>query len=298
MKKKAFVLAGVAAVLAGSMFLPPVQAAAESALSIFRVNDAKTIKITVADIQSMMDYAQANGMMDKAAGVDAQSADSQQSMMAAAQSKLHPLDSARAFTAFDLKLPQSLKSETPKLYAVDSQSQSVTLDTTEINAELAKMKLPALDSGLNGAKLTVVTPPVAVAEYAGVVFVATQNVHIDAPDKTVNALWSEIVNAPMIPSDLRSQLAAVDPTSGDIYLPVIEGLGRQTAIGGITGYLYSASDLARVAAMFPGVSQSGELTKLQGGNASVLIWVKDGVLYLVGGQQSDSQLAAIARSVR
>jgi hypothetical protein len=298
MKRKTIATLAVAAVLAGSMFIPPVQAAAESALSVFRVSDAKTITISVTDIQDMVNYAKQlkSGVSgDKSTGETGSKGSV--SPRKTAESILNPLADPKDFTAFPFSLPRN-NQETPKLYSIASGSKTFTLNTAEINAELAKLQANPISSSLNGTKITVNTSPAAVAEYSNFTLIETQGVHVDAPSNTVNTLWNEFTGQPMIPADLKSQLVAIDPTGSDVYLPVIEGLGRGTDLGMTTGYIYSAKDLAQVTAIIPGLATSSELTKLQGENASALIWIRDGVLYALAGNQSDSELSQIARNIR
>ena len=298
MKRKNIAILAVVAVLSGSMFIPQVQAAAESAMSVFRVSDAKTITISVTDIQDMANDAkqlQAGTQKDKAAGETGSkgSVDPQK----AVESLLKPLANPKDFTAFPISLPRNNK-ETPKLSSIASQSKTFTLNTAEINAELAKLKASPISSSLNGTKITVNTPPAAIAEYADFTLIETQGVYLKAPNGAINTLWRELTTEPMIPADLSSQLAAIDPTSRDVYLPVIEGLGRGADLGVTTGYIYSAKDFAQVASLIPNLVPASEVTKLQGNNASALIWTKNGVLYVLTGNQSDSALSQIARSIR
>lgn len=298
MKRKDIAILAVAAVLSGSMFIPQVQAAAESALSVFRVSDAKTITISVADIQDMAGYAkqfEAGVQKNKTAGEagSKSSADPRK----AVESAVQPLANPRDFTAFSLSLPRNT-AETPKLYSIASQSRTFTLNTAEINAQLAKLKANPISGSLNGARITVNTPPAAIAEYSDFTLLETQGVYVNAPGNAVDTLWNELTAEPVIPADLGSQLAAIDPAGRDVYLPVIEGLGRGTDLGVTTGYLYSAKDLAQVAALIPSLAPADQVTKLQNENASALIWTKDGVLYVLAGSKSDSELSQIARNIR
>lgn len=297
MNKKVIITTGAAVLFVGAMLIPQVQAAAESALSVFRVNDAKTIKITATDLQEITDYAKKAGMSDPKAETKSKT-DVMSELSTKIKSEVRPISRPKEFTGFAFNLPQALKSEQPKLFAVDAKSQTITLDTNEINAELKKLGGTPLDSSYNGVKITVNTPPAAIAEYDSVTLIETQGIRVDAQDNAVNALWSDFVGLPMIPADLRVQLAAVEPTGGDVYLPVIEGLGRQTDLGGATGYVYSAKDLSQVASVIPGLSDSSRFQKLSDSNDSALIWVKNGVLYVLAGNKTDSELSQIARSIR
>jgi hypothetical protein len=300
MKRKNIAILAIVAVLAGSMFIPPVQAAAESALSVFRVSDTKTITISVTDIQDIAGYAkqlEAGMKNDQATGETGSKGLVDPQKTVDVKSILNPLANPKDFTAFSITLPH-INAETPKLYSIASNSKTFTLNTADINAELAKIKANPISNSYNGTKITVNTPTAAIAEYPDFTLIETQGVYVDAPSNAVNALWNEFTSLPMIPADLSSQLAAIDPTSRDVYLPVIEGLGRGTDLGVTTGYIYSAKDLAQVATMIPNLATASEVTKLQNENASALIWTKNGVLYILTGNKSDSELSQIARNIR
>jgi hypothetical protein len=302
MLKKRIALLGVAAVFVCAIMIPSVRGAAESALSVFRVGETKTITISVSDVQELMTFAQKEGAAAKSdAGTDliAEGGGMQAQLMEKMKEQVKTLTNTSEFTAFSFSLPTSLKAETPRLTAVGAQSETMTLDTAKINDALTKLGAAGLvDASYNGAAVTVNTPPVIVAEYADVTLAATQNVVIDAPDGAADSLWSALLSIPAIPEDLRTQLAAIDPKTRDIYLPVIEGLGRETDLGSVTGYIYTSGDLASVLGTIPGLSGDAMNKQLQDENASVLIWTKNGVLYCLAGAVSDSALTQIARSIR
>jgi hypothetical protein len=113
----------------------------------------------------------------------------------------------------------------------------------------------------------------------------------------MDSLWSSLISIPAISEDLRAQLAAIDPQTRDIYLPVIDGLGRETELGGTTGYIYATSDLTNLIGKLPEMSGGTRQSQLQNENASALIMTNNGILYLIIGQKSDSELSQIARSL-
>lgn len=297
MKKKILAILSAVAIITGALFIPSVQVAAESALSIFRVSDAKTITISVTDIQDLAANAKQFGIVEKQDGSAAKSKDLSKPSSDILKSIIKPLNNAKEFTAFPVSLPGNMNSDVPKLYSIASYSKTFTLSTKQVNAELVKMKVTPISDTYNGTKIDVVTPPAIIAEYADVTLLETQGVYINAPSNVVNSLWSDFTSLPMIPSDLSSQLIAIDPTSRDVYLPVIEGLGRETDLGVTTGYIYSAKDLAQLASSVPNLANVTELTKLQNDNTSVLIWTKNGVIYALAGNKSDSELSLIARNI-
>jgi hypothetical protein len=298
MFKKRFAVLIAAALFACVLFIPQVSAAAESVLSVFRVAEVKTISVTVNDLQDMMTYARQHGDTQKEAAQTEIGAALHQ-LLGKAESDIKPIESIRDFTAFPFSLPTALKDETPKLYAAGTQAQSVTLDTSIINAELKELGATTLvDEKYNGAVITVSTPAAAAASYADVMLAETQNIVIDASDDVMNNIWSAIMSIPAIPENIRAQLISIDPRTRDIYLPVIEGLGREIDLGSTTGYLYSSGSLAQVLGMLPDVADAKTLAELQNAGASALVWTKDGVLYYLAGEKTDSELAQIARSIR
>jgi hypothetical protein len=292
MFKKKLLAAGVAAALIGAIFIPPVRAAAESALSVFRVNDTKTIEISVSDLESLRALADA-------AGLDAVPGELQalgDRMLGNIDQRFKPIEDTGKFTAFDFSLPESLRDETPILYAADPVTDSFVLDTSDINEKLAGLgAAERVDNRFNGTKITVAAPSVVIAEYKDVALLATQRPTTDAPDGLMDSLKTAFLSVPGLSENLRSQLAAVNPKSGDIYLPVIQGLGRPIDIGGATGYVYTAADLRQVLSMLPDfVSEDSEPAE----NISALVWTRDGVVYCLTGEKTDSALAQLARSIR
>jgi hypothetical protein len=284
----------IAVLLVGVIFIPPVRAAAESALSIFRVTDTKTITISIGDLQALLDDAITLEEPDTA-----EFEALVQEFMEKAESQVQSLSDAHEFEAFPVKLPDALKDETPALYALDAQEQTVTLDTEKINGTLTRLGASALvDSSWSGTAVTIKTPPVFFADYGDVALAITENIFVDAPDAVLSNLKSAFLSLPAIPENLRAQLSPIDPKTHDIYLPVVEGLGRETDLGGTTGYIYSTADLADVLGMLPDFADRTHLSELQDENASVLVWAKNGALYVLAGQLSDSELSQIARSVR
>lgn len=320
MKKKLSIVIAALVLAAAIVFVPSVQAFAVSTLSIFRVDETKTIKITLADIEEMMDYfKQYEGNFEerrqtleqyKAEHPDlaAQHADFNPDMAQAYKPAYKELDNVREFRDFSFHLPKVLEGEQPELYALEAAAHSFTLDAAKINAHLTEMGLVSLlDEKYNGTEITVNLPSAITARYNDVLLLATQGVAVDAPEEVLNDLWANVLHLPFIPENVRTQLAAIDLRSRDVYLPVILGVGRETAIGNSAAYIYSTKDLEQLASVVPAEMTSGRHDGLaaeefpkqsEGQEASVLIWTKNGVLYVLGGPKTDSELIEIAGSIR
>lgn len=297
MLRKNIALISATAIIASALCIPSVRAAAESALSLFRVSEAKTITISLPDIQTLTAEAKQLGIGAEHVGASTDSGAPAETPEHIFESVAKPITSAREFTAFPFRLPESGVSASPRLYSVASASKTVTINTKTLNIALAKIKATSISGALDGAKITVATSPTAIAEYAGMTLLETQGYSVNGSGAAVNAIWRSLAGSADIPADLSSQLAAIDPMGSDVYLPVVEGLGRETDLGVTTGYIYSAKDLAQVGAALPNLANASVLSKLQGSNASALIWTKDGILYALVGEKSDSAMAQIARSI-
>jgi len=297
----------LAIVIASSLFIPSVQAFTISAMSIFRIGDARAITITIMDIEKMASYlaehqemfCQLRGGRPDASRDAAKHEHSERDM-----SRIQ-LDDISQFGAFPVRLPRALSGETPALFASEDGVTEVTLNISAMNAFLAQFRdMPHFDESLNGAVLEIHAPPVLVAEYedAGLIVVATQMMHIEASVEVKESLRNTLLAMPFISENLRGQLAAIPLLSRDIYLPVIAGFGREVSIGNRIGYIYTASDLSALFGQMAGTLLPHDavepLWERTASNASILVWVQDGVVYILAGPHSDSELVRLARNMR
>jgi len=132
-------------------------------------------------------------------------------------------------------------------------------------------------------------------------FAATQMPYAEAPVAVKESLQSTLLAMPFLSTSLRSQLAAIPLDNRDVYLPVIMGLGREVSVGRNIGYIYSSTDLSVMLEQMP-VNRLNPVpdhaTAIEWERqASVLVWVDDGVLYLMAGPLSDSELVRLARNI-
>ena len=324
MKRKLFIYAPLVIVLGLLAFVKPIQTFALDALSIFRVNDVKTLEITIADLQEGAQNFSA--IKDKAIEKE-HSHKSLINVLTQEKPEIMTLATAKDFKAFRLKLPKELESQTPKISALAPHSIKFTLNTEASNDVLKTLESPALlPSSLNNVEMSMNLPAAAFAKYEEVLFFATQKPALEAPNMTKEELKALMLQIPLIPNNIRQQLAEIDLNSNDIYLPVLIGVGREVDLGGRIGYIYTMSDLKGFTKTLPSdfITQDKEMkheTKHQAKlseerlasmkemhekykqdmpnleNASVLIWTKDGVIYSLVGNKTDAELSKIARSV-
>ncbi|MCL2463378.1 MAG: hypothetical protein FWF44_11980 [Defluviitaleaceae bacterium] len=315
MKKSGIIAVVVVLAVAGSMFIPPVQAFAVNAMGVFRVSDPKVINISTQDLTELAQNVQAL-MGGQAAGQDqsetaSQAPDKQDASDMLAQYE-KTLNSASDFKAFSFKLPTYFKDQTPAITEIDVPAQSLTIDTASINEALAALQSTVtLPSNLDGRKATVTPSPMVVAEYSDAVCFAAQKPSVDLPGNMETAVTQIVTTLPLLPEDIRAQLGDINLFDKNIYLPNVEGVTKTADLGGSTGYIYAVNDITALAGNLLSAFQAGqaapdgtssgaslaqELQKYAG--CEVIVWVKNNTLYGVAGRYTDDQLAAIAKTMQ
>ena len=241
MKKKLFILAPVALMLILITFVKPVQTLALDTLSIFRVNDVKTIQITIADLQEGMQTL--TNLKEEFKGKTLEH-NSLINVVSQPQHEVTKLKEAKEFEAFKLRLPSELEAQTPEISAMNSSKMTFTLDVTASNELLKALRSSKqLSSNLKDVEMSMVSSAAAYAKYDDVLFLATQKSYLEAPQAAKKELRDVMLDLPLIPANLRQQLAEIKEDSSDIHLPVVVGFGRKVDLGGENGYIYTLSDL-------------------------------------------------------
>ncbi len=337
MKRKIVISSSMALVAALIIFVQPVQTLALDFLSIFRVNDVKSIRITIADLEEGI---QGFSNLKKDFNIEEFEHKSLINIVSQPEHEVRKLTEVEEFDAFRLRLPRELASEKPEITAIGSVNTTFTVNVDASNEVLKMLNSPKqLSDHLRNLELTVVSSDTAYAKYEQMLFFATQKSYLDAPEAVKNELHDIMINLPVIPTNIRQQFAKIEQDSSDIYLPVLVGFGREIDMGRENGYIYTVADFKALQEMMPQtmvaseshksltaelhdtsneklrekfISKHGEeeLTAMKEAhkkaivempnmdNASVLIWTKDGILYGLVGNKTDAELAKIARSVR
>ena len=249
MKRKLFILAPVALMLILITFVKPVQTLALDALSIFRVNDVKTVQITMADLQEGMQTL--TNLKEEFKGKTLEH-NALINVVSQPQHEVTKLKEAEEFEAFKLCLPRELASQKPEISAMNSSKMTFTLNVAASNELLKAFRSPKqLSSDLKDVEMSMVSSAAAYAKYNDVLFLATQKSYLEAPQTAKKELREVMLNLPLIPTNLRQQLAEIKEDSSDIYLPVLDGFGRKVDLGGENGYIYTLSDLKGLTETIP-----------------------------------------------
>lgn len=314
-------LLGASALLAVSFSQPAVQSFAQGVVQSLRVQRVQPISIDPALLKALRighpaDVAQVG------------------TYRGPAEPRIRAATGAEASRSTGLtlraptNLPAALRSGQPSsvgsplIYVSEAESFSVTYDGQKLvqaAQELGVGEAALLNDlrALNGvtvrgnvpsaAVLFFGTPPVGDTTAKDVRSAATQapagpflgflqmkSPTLDVP-ATVNAdkLRDQLLRSGALPPQLANQLLAIQDWKTTLPIPVTRGTATQAAVDGVTGTLV-------VGEAAPGIGPLGAVSSGGGGpiQPPMLIWQKDGALYVLAGTVSESELLAAARSLQ
>jgi hypothetical protein len=199
--------------------------------------------------------------------------------------------SAQSESGFTVLTPSSLPKGVagPVSYAVISQATgSLTFDSHRLrdSAARAHVSVRAMPSTIDGSTLYVNGGP-ALIEAWGVaangsfsgfptlLIAQTRVPTVDSTKATAAQLEDYVLSQPGVPPDFAAQIRAIKDPSTTLPIPIPQGFAttENVQVNGVSGLLIK--------------------TALGAG----VVWVKNGVIYAVGGQVTPDQVVAIATSL-
>jgi len=288
---RAIAAMATAVVLLLVVALSPMRTVADDFLNQFRVQKFAAITIPMnfeqpdqtAMFQMMSAAAQSPAVHDELAGLGT----FETTFQFDGDHLPTALTEEQAAAQYDgLRVPQSLPDgfdSAPQAYVTEAGSASYTLNVDKARQIIAQIGLPiyAFDSVTSPTlKFSVDVPSAAVLRYqdaAGENLVVGQMVspELDIPSEfNMDQLREDILRFPGLPSDLVSQLRAVDDWESTLIVPIPED---------------ATSESVKVD------GNPGLLIKAEEGNG--VLWEDGGTLYAVFGQVSADQIMATAKSL-
>lgn len=263
--------------------LAPVQTAASSFLSVFRVKKFVAVAIDPSSLPNLNSPSQLGAL--KTVG------DKTPKQVSLAQ--------ADSTAGFNMQTPATLPGgleATPRSTTVtDAFSVTFTADLKKVRAYLASIgasdvKLP---DNLDGAPITVQmspaisllytekgavdrTPEGTVKPQVGQKFLyvgATTSPTINVPDGlNVDQVRSELLKVPGLPPELKS----IEDWRNTVVVPVVKGKSHDVTVQGVQGVLVQAD----------------------AGQGNTLLWLKDGIVYTMTGNYSEAEILVAANSMK
>jgi hypothetical protein len=271
---RAWMAGPVAAVaLVGALVFTPAGSLAQTFITIFQPKQVQAVPISVAELRGLPNLRKF-GTMHIQKNVSAKTVGS-----AAA---------AATASGMSVLVPSSLPAGVPSTvtYAVEPGTVN-TFTFSAAKAEAAAKKagktIPAMPAAINGSTLQLTTYPAALAVYGaprGIPTLAigqTRAPKISSSGVTVKQLEDYILGLPGVSPDLAASIRAIgDPTSTlPIPVPINMAQSETVTVQGVQGLAVGDST----------------------GVGSVVVWVKDGIIYGVGGTLPESQVIQIANSL-
>ena len=265
--------------------LSPVQTAASSFLSIFRVK--KFAAVTV-DPRTMPNLASPSDLGEF-------------SVVGQSKPREVSIPEAEREVGFEVRTPSSLPSglrPEPRVILTSGQKVTFTPDIEKVRAYLASIGASSvkLPDKLDGAPITLeMSPAVSLlyterggsdrtADGVPMPMVGSRYLYVGmtrSPTMTVpegidvEAIRSELLKVPGLPQDLVQQLKAIDDWRNTVVVPVVGGTSRDVAVQGEKGLLITDPE----------------------GRATTVMWLKGDVVYALSGSVSEAEILAAANSL-
>lgn len=291
MHKYRKVMAGAAAValLAGSMAISPVRAMAGDFLKIFRVEKIQSVQINPDELRSA---AQVFYEAKKDLKIDNFGEFSND--MKTGQMQEIGIEEAKKAVDFNLKLPQYMPAEfkhpIAKVALQPEKNINFKLNVKNVNAMLKYLgSQKLLPVKLDGQTFTLHIP--VMAQYNNFTEPTDENkesfslniTQSKSPEFVVpdgvdpKQIRDAILDLPLIPSDVKQQLNAIDDWQHTLPVPTTDTISRQVDINGAKGFY------------------AGFRNSLDNGT---LVFQKDGVITIIDGHLPYEEKVKIAKSMR
>lgn len=279
MRKRFVAVACAALLVITCITVQPVRAAISSALSIFRVENMEGITVTLEDIQEIqtnLSKGEGEINLDKLGKVKLQGGKSR-----SATNK-----DVENLADLDVAFPSTDIGEALSMNVVEPGSVDFTLNTKNVNQIMKSYgATKLLPDDINGKTFKVKIASQVTMNYSvnnePIVIMQTKSPEIIVPEG-VNAdeVYNAIVDMPIIPENLQSQLKSIKDWRNTLYIPVADSEMSGVEINGVKGFM---------------TKDYGD-TKDDYENA--VIWQNKGVIYAVSGKVDEDEILKIARSMR
>lgn len=280
LKKRKFAAAVCAALLViVCITVQPVKAALASALSIFRVENVKGINVTLKDVQQIqqkLSSGQGDISLDKMGSIK----------MQGGQKRTSSQEDVKKLSDITVTFPSTLSSVTPTINVVEPRTIDFTLNVKNVNQIMktygASKLLP---DNIDGKTFKVDFASQVVMNYSindkSISIMQTKSPEITVPEGVnVDEVYNAVVEMPVIPQNLQSQLKSIKDWKSTLYIPVVESEMTEVDINGVKGYM---------------TKDHGDS---QDTHESAVVWLNKGIIYGVSGKTDSNEILNVARSMR
>lgn len=277
---KKFVAAACAALVVTTCIVyQPARAAISNSLLIFRADNVKSLKITSQDLRSIQEKLSKNE-----AEIDLNQMGKVKNT--GGKYKEISLTEAQSINDFKVMFPTETYGLSPKISTNEQAAMEFTLNIDYINKVMKTMgakKLMPME--VDGKTFEVNIPRSVTMSYdidseKGFCIVQTKAPQINAPEGVnPDDLYNALVEMPIIPENLKSQLKSIKDWKNTLYVPVVDSQMQEISVNGVKGYI------------LPNKNPDGS-------SNSSIIWCSNDVIYAISGNLSVDELIKVGNSMR
>lgn len=277
--RKIVAAACTALVVTVCITVQPVRAAISSALSIFRVENVKGINLTLDDmkqIQENLSRGQGEINLDKLGSVK----------MQGGKSKASSQDEVKKLSDIDVAFPAIFKDAAQSINVVEPATIDFTLNVKNVNQIMKSYgATKLLPDNIDGKTFKVDLASQVTMKYSmdnkQIVILQTKSPEITVPEGVnVDEVYSAVVEMPILPQKLQTQLKSIKDWKNTLYIPVVESEMAEVDINGAKGYM------------------TKDYGDSEDDYESAVIWYNKGTIYAVSGKIDNGEILKIARSMR
>lgn len=293
--RPAWVGLALVAVLAISLAFPPVQAIANSFLKLFRVQQVQVVPV---------DTERLAGEMRQSTRLEGLFSENVQVEEGGEPQEVASAEEASALLGLPVRLPAALQ-EKPKIMLQPGGSVTFTVDLELMRAVMQEMNRAdiQLPDSLEGAVVKLDVPASVVALYGDCQVDERQMTDPDGPTSADFPACTSFFQMPSPSVDAPPDLNVAQ--MGEIYLQVL-GMTSEEAARFSSNVDWTSTfviPVPRYGAEYQEVQVDGVTGTLiehreYGESAFLLLWVKDGVVYALGGPGKADQALQIAASLK
>ncbi|OGO36179.1 MAG: hypothetical protein A2W35_10440 [Chloroflexi bacterium RBG_16_57_11] len=293
--RPAWVGLALVAVLAISLAFPPVQAVANSFLKLFRVEQVRVVPV---------DTERLAGEMEQSTRLEGLFSESVKVEEGGEPQEVSSAEEASARLGMPVRLPTTLEGQ-PKIMVQPGGKVTFTIDLELMRAVMQEMNRPdiQLPDSLDGAVVKLEVPAGVAALYGDC---QVEQPPVFDPDKPPPAGFPVCTSFFQMPSPSIDAPPDLDfAQMGEIYLQVL-GMTPEEAASFASSVDWTSTfvvPVPRYRADYQEVQVDGVTGTLiehfeNGERAFLLVWVKDGVVYALGGPGQADEALQIAASLK
>jgi hypothetical protein len=224
-------------ILSTCLTVQPARAVILNALSVFRVDNLKGIRITAEELTQMRQFltnGQGEFNLDKIGKIS----------LNGGESTLSSLDEIRNTCGFTILTPTGLTGIKPEIEKFEPMTASFTLNVKNTNEVLKSINSSRLfPDEVDGKTFTAYFGAQVQTKYnvdgKNFTLVETTSPQFEVPEGVdADQLFNTVVDLPVFPQELKFKLKSISDWKNTLYIPVIDPM-QEIDINGIKAYICS-----------------------------------------------------------